>query len=268
MDNQYLEEINIEDIRKQFNEQSFLGKFIIQDIDDKTQIIPYVCIVYNNKYPGFYFESIFNHFIRQSNKVKSSLWLSYNDQPIQWHLPFFVQIDKINEEVEIIVHFKKRPENVLPISENIQIDIKNRYFWNLKQACMIRYGHKWEKQIFQTITIEQQYKMFQSYSDHNYKPQFYEFFDKIWDLTNLKKEQQISIPIRIFIDGNMIQRSHVLKDVKETIQNILLPIFEDTLNYNELNINVLGLVVNIDFPVRLLVSTFVNPDGFCYIIIK
>ncbi|CAK76322.1 unnamed protein product (macronuclear) [Paramecium tetraurelia] len=73
MDNQAQEEINIEDIHKQINEQSFLGTFIIQDVEDKSQILLCVCVVYNNKYPGFYFESIFNHFIRFSNKVKSSL---------------------------------------------------------------------------------------------------------------------------------------------------------------------------------------------------
>jgi hypothetical protein len=51
--------------------------------------------------------------------MKSQLWLSYENKPIQWHIPFFVSIDKINEEVEIIVHLKKRPENVLPIADNI-----------------------------------------------------------------------------------------------------------------------------------------------------
>lgn len=40
--------------------------------------------------------------------------------------------------------------------------------------------------------------MFSSYSDHNFKPQFYDFFDKIWDSNLLKKETVINIPLRIF----------------------------------------------------------------------
>ncbi|CAK76321.1 unnamed protein product (macronuclear) [Paramecium tetraurelia] len=110
--------------------------------------------------------------------------------------------------------------------------------------------------------------MFQTYSDHNFNPQFYEYFHKIWCLSSLQKEYYLSNPIRIFIDGNMIQRSHVQKDVKEALLNVLYPILEEELNYNGLKVNVLGQIANMDFPIRLLVSTFFNPDGFFYIVIK
>lgn len=44
-----------------------LGKFKLSESDfnnDGEELLSYVCIVYLNKYVGFYFDNIHNHFIR------------------------------------------------------------------------------------------------------------------------------------------------------------------------------------------------------------
>jgi autophagy-related protein 5 len=54
--------------------------------------------------------------------------------------------------------------------------------------------------------------MFKHYSDQSNNLQFYDYFDKIWDLNVLKKETTINIPLRIYIDNLMIQRPYSFND--------------------------------------------------------
>jgi hypothetical protein len=50
--------LSVEEIRKKLNEQSFLGKFVLKDFGDKEEPLPFVCVIYLSKYPGFYYESL------------------------------------------------------------------------------------------------------------------------------------------------------------------------------------------------------------------
>lgn len=69
----------MEELRQEAAEQAFLAQFVLNEKDYDQELgkpIPYVCIAHLNKYPGFFFESIYNHFIRYIGKAKANqLWL-------------------------------------------------------------------------------------------------------------------------------------------------------------------------------------------------
>ncbi|KAM3131996.1 hypothetical protein pb186bvf_015880 [Paramecium bursaria] len=196
----------------------------------------------------------------------TQIWLSIDDKPLQWHIPFCAQIVNDQEERKILVNYKKRPQNVIPMEMKLYQELKTRYFWTLKQASMITFKEKSQFQIFQKVSIEQQDKMFQNYSDVSLQMEFYEKFDNVWDLKVLQKEQSLNLALRIFYNDIYIQKGHKF-EADETIGDLLINLFNDDKWLENITIYVHGLKLEKETKLRLLFLHLYSPDGFCYMLI-
>ncbi|XP_014223601.1 autophagy protein 5 [Trichogramma pretiosum] len=240
-----------------------------EEVYDLQAPDPFYLMVPRLSYFPLCTDKVRKHFMRHvqqegQDKPENEMWLEFNGIPLKWHIPIGALLDLYHNDVQlpwnIVVHFRKFPEDVLMRCNNKEI-VESHFLSCIKEADVLKHRGQ--------LVSNMQKK------DHNqlWLGLLNDKFDQFWAVNRKLMEATSDegfkyIPFRCYIsEDKYIQRlvKPLLEDGhRKTLKHLLNELFP---NEETASVRTHGIIPSLDAPLQWLSEHLSYPDNFLHLIL-